>query len=75
VGLPGAKKRSAADERAKARKIKLATSKGNCSWVRAISRAASRAASRAISRAISRTVLLAKNITCQPHANRMLIVQ
>jgi hypothetical protein len=28
TGLPGAKKRSAADERAKARKIKLATNKG-----------------------------------------------
>jgi hypothetical protein len=48
VELPGAKKRSTADERAKARKIKLATSEGNCSWVRATSRAASRAVSRAI---------------------------
>jgi hypothetical protein len=28
IGLPGAKKRSVADEQAKARKIKLATSKG-----------------------------------------------
>jgi hypothetical protein len=37
TGLPGAKKRFAADERAKARKIKLATSKGNYSWVKAAS--------------------------------------
>jgi hypothetical protein len=49
VEPPGAKKHSAADERAKARKIKLAISKGNCSWVRAVSRA--------VSRAISRTIL------------------
>jgi hypothetical protein len=41
TGLPGAKKRSAADERAKARKIKLDTSDGSCSWVRAASRAVS----------------------------------
>jgi hypothetical protein len=34
TGLPGAKKRSATDERAKTRKIKLATSKGSCSRVR-----------------------------------------
>jgi hypothetical protein len=51
TGLPGAKKRSAADKRAKARKIKLATSKGNCSWVRAASRAVSRAVSAAVFRA------------------------
>jgi hypothetical protein len=55
VELPGAKKYSAANKQAKTRKIKLATSKGNYSWVRATSRAASRA--------ISRTILLAKNIT------------
>jgi hypothetical protein len=65
VELPGAKKYSAANERAKARKIKLATNKRNYNWVRVISRAVSRA----ISRAISRTVLLAKNITCQPYTN------
>jgi hypothetical protein len=45
TGLPGAKKRSAADERAKA--IKLATSKGSCRWVRAASRAVSTAVFRA----------------------------
>jgi hypothetical protein len=59
VELPGAKKRSAADERAKARKIKLAISKGNCSWVKAASRAASRATSRAISRTVSTAVFRA----------------
>jgi hypothetical protein len=57
VELPGAKKHSAADKRAKPRKIKLAINKGNYSWVRAISRA------------VSRTILLAKSITCQPYAN------
>jgi hypothetical protein len=48
TGLPGAKKRSAADKRAKARKIKLATNKGNCSWVRTSFRAASRTISTAV---------------------------
>jgi hypothetical protein len=47
TGLPGAKKHSAADERAKTRKIKLATSKGSCNWVRAASRAVSTAVFRA----------------------------
>jgi hypothetical protein len=47
TGLPGAKKRSATDKQAKARKIKLATSEGNCSWVRAVSRAISTAVFRA----------------------------
>jgi hypothetical protein len=47
IGLPGAKKYSAADKRAKTRKIKLATSKGNYSWVRAVSRAVSTAVFRA----------------------------
>jgi hypothetical protein len=51
TGLPGAKKRSATDEQAKARKIKLATNKGSCSWVRAASRAASRAVFTAVFRA------------------------
>jgi hypothetical protein len=50
VELPGAKKRSTADERAKARKVKLATSEGNCSWVRAASRAASKAVPTAVFR-------------------------
>jgi hypothetical protein len=47
TGLLGAKKRSAANKRAKTRKIKLATSKGNCSWVKALSRAVSTAVFRA----------------------------
>jgi hypothetical protein len=47
TGLPGAKKHSAADKRAKARKIKLVTNKGNYSWVRAASRAVSTAVFRA----------------------------
>jgi hypothetical protein len=57
VELPGDKKRSAADERAKARKIKLAINKGNYSSVRAISRAISRVASRAASRAVYRSYI------------------
>jgi hypothetical protein len=54
TGLPGAKKHSAADEQAKARKIKLATNEGSCSWVRAASRAAPRAVSTAVFRATIR---------------------
>jgi hypothetical protein len=41
TGLPGAKKHSATNKQAKARKIKLATNNGNCSWVRVLFRAAS----------------------------------
>jgi hypothetical protein len=39
--LPGAKIYSAADKQAKARKIKLATSKGNYNWVRVLFRTVS----------------------------------